>query len=139
MIRTYTAVNSMAEPLHGRQRRATKSALVVSKLLCPKQVWQKSLLSTNLKNIKFVFLNTNVKVIKIINEMPKMREREPKRFCKFVEQQLWLWFSWQSGHLRYERSAVRIHSLAKFIFNICLLSTVLKTNVKKKEAGNGLF
>ena len=49
----------------------------------------------------------------------------------------WLWLSWKSGWIWYQRSAVRIHI---YILNIWLLSTVYwKDKNKEKEAGNGPF
>ena len=56
-----------------------------------------------------------------------------------VQYGLWLWRSWQSGHLRHQRSADRIPTSGKFFeFNLCQLF-VEKTKINKKEAGNGPF
>ena len=46
---------------------------------------------------------------------------------KQVNDGQWLWLSWQSSRFQFQRSVVRIQSLAK------------KTEIKKKEAGNGPF
>ena len=49
----------------------------------------------------------------------------------------WLWFNWQSGQFRHQRSAVRFQLLSKKLFNICSLSTVMKRQNSGKEARNG--
>ena len=56
----------------------------------------------------------------------------------FLDRQ-WLWLSWQSGHFRHQRSAVRIPSLAKFILNIVCCQLYWKDENKEKEAGKVPF
>ena len=51
----------------------------------------------------------------------------------------WLWLSWQSGRFQYQRSAIRIQSLAKFIEHLFAVNCIEKTKIKKKEAENGPF
>ena len=53
----------------------------------------------------------------------------------------WLWLSWQSGRFQYQRSAVRLQSLEKFILNICLfiISCIEKTKINKKRPGMAHF
>ena len=54
----------------------------------------------------------------------------------------WLWLSWQSGRFQYQRSAVRIQSLAKNYlyqtFVYCQLC-IEKTKIKKKRPGMAHF
>ena len=40
------------------------------------------------------------------------------------------------GHFQYQRSAVRIQSLAKNIEHLFTVNCIEKTKIKKKEAGN---
>ena len=47
-----------------------------------------------------------------------------------------LWRSWQSSRIQYQRSAVRIQSLAIFFTNNCNKNCIEKTKNKEKKARN---
>ena len=49
----------------------------------------------------------------------------------------WLWRSWQSSRFQYQRTQVRIQSLATFIEH--LFTVCRKDENKEKEAENGPF
>ena len=51
----------------------------------------------------------------------------------------WLWLSWYSGRFRYQRSAVRIQSLAKFIEHLFTVNCIEKTKIKKQRPGMAHF
>ena len=48
-----------------------------------------------------------------------------------------VWHSWQRGRFRYQRTRVRIQSLAIFIEQLFTVNFVEKTKINEKEAGNG--
>ena len=51
----------------------------------------------------------------------------------------WFWLSWQSGCFQYQRSAVRIQSLVKFIEHLFTVNHIEKAKIKKKRPGMAHF
>ena len=51
----------------------------------------------------------------------------------------WLWLSWQSGHVRYQRSALRIQTTANFYITFIYCIALKRQKKRKKVAGNGLI
>ena len=49
----------------------------------------------------------------------------------------WLWLSWWSGRLQYQRSAVQIQS--PNIEHLFTVNCIEKTKINKEEAGNDPF
>ena len=78
------------------------------------------------QNIKTLFL------LKKCSKGVHRRERDRKR--EGMGQKLWR--SWQSSRIQYQRSAVRIQSLAIFFTNNCNKNCIEKTKNKEKKARN---
>ena len=67
-----------------------------------------------------------------------VKEREKRDKVIVKRHGKWLWPSWQSGRLQFQRTRVQIQSSATFIEHFLLL-TVCRKDENKKEAGNGPF